>query len=204
METKFTEEQIIAAMRGIVYNCSEMLAKLTPEERQKYAPFMLDEQSMDKVIKVYCLLNHRLINTKIIRLLLQANNRASLTRYIKSAQTTPFRLRARLDALIEIAIQEGNDEAFCVILENYKLTRDQEWKILELRYPAVRRTNLVTDNFVAHYFLGHSLSKRNLRKLCRSPYETYYRLYRKYHEIPRSLQIIHFFSRLKYKLLKSE
>lgn len=200
METNFTEEQIITAMRGIVYNCSEMLTKLTPEQRQKYASYMLDGKSKDKVIKVYCILNHRLINTKIIRQLLQADNRASLNRYVKSAQTTPFKLSAGLDALIEIAIRDGNLEAFKVILENYHLTRDQEWKILELRYPGVPGTNLVADSFVEYYFKCHKLLQHNLRKLCRSPYNFYYLLYRKYHKIPRRLRIIHFFSRLKYGL----
>lgn len=200
MKTNFTEEQIIAAMRGIVYDCSKMLTELTPEQRQKYAPYMFDSQSKDKVIKVYCILNHRLINTNIIRRLLQADNRASLSCYLKSAQTTPFKLSSRLDALIEIAIRDGNTEAFKIILENYNLTRDQEWKILELRYPGAQGTILKADTFVEYYFKRHKLLQYNLRKLCRSPYDYYYHLYRKYYKIPQSLQAIHFFSRLKYCL----
>ena len=201
METKFTPEQIIVAMHGIVFNCAQTLKNLPPEQREKYAVYMFDPNSNDRIIKVYCLLNYRLVNTSVIHALLQPYNSGCLERYLKSAQTTPFKLNSKLEALIEIVIWEGNLEAFKAVLKNCKLKRNQEWKIMELRYPVDSAKKLTNDSFVEYYFAHRALSPHNLRKLSRSPYDFYFDLYRRYHKVPRRVVIRHFFSRLKRMLI---
>ncbi len=189
METKFTEEQIIAAMRGIVYTCAKTLAELTPEQRFEYAPLMMSENSKDREIKVFCLFNYRLISPEIIRLLLKSYNQNCFDGYLKLTQKRPFLSNSHLDKTIEIVIGDGNMAAFRNILENCRLTVEQEWKILTSHS---LRTDLSEERFVEEYFSNRALWPKNLKKLCRSPYDSYYRLYRKYYEIPQKLRIIHF------------